>query len=63
MFVIDRLLPTGVLTAYAETAAEAFAEASALIAAGEALKIIGPDGEDLTLQDLEVLADAEGAET
>jgi hypothetical protein len=62
VFVIDRDLPTGPLTVYAETAAEALAEASAFVAAGEAVKIAGPDGEELTIQDLEECAAAEGAE-
>ncbi len=60
MFVIDRDLPTGPLTVYAGTAAEALQEASAFVAAGETVKIVGPDGEDLTIQDLQALAAAEG---
>ena len=43
-------------------AAEAVAEASAFMAAGEAVKITGPDGEELTIQGLEELAAAEGPE-
>ncbi len=62
MFVIDRDLPTGPLTVYAQTAADAVTEASAFIAAGEAVKITGPDGEELTIQGLEELAAAEGPE-
>lgn len=61
MFVIERDLPSGVLTVVAETAAEALTEASAFIAAGEAVTIAGPDGEALTIQQLQERAAAEAA--
>jgi hypothetical protein len=62
VFVIDRMLPAGVLTVTAETARDALPEASAFLAAGEVVKIVGPDGEDLTIQELEERAAAEAAD-
>ena len=58
-FVINRMLPMGSLTESAETAADALATASEFVAAGEVVKIVGPDGEDLSFQELEARAEAE----
>lgn len=61
-FIIDRMLPAAALTESAETAADALEKARAFVAAGEVVKIIGPDGEDLSFQELEARADAEAAD-
>lgn len=61
MFVIDRDLPSGPLTVYAETAAQALVEARAFVDAGEVVAIAGPDGEELTIQQLVERAASEEA--